>query len=766
MEQGLTKSQVENRIKNGQINGEFEGSTKTVKRIVVDNVVTLFNIVNFIMAIGIAMVHSYRNMMFISVVVWNIAIGIFQELKAKRIIDKMTLITQPKACAIRDGHEQYINFKDIVIDDIIKIKRGNQVCADAVIVSGDCCVSESLISGESDMIYKSCGDTIYAGSFITSGYIYARVVAVGSENYIGSLTNKSKYYKISESQMLRAIKFIIKFVSICIVPLVIIIFNNQVNITGNTFENAVVNTVAAVIGTMPSGLILLTTVVMEVSVIKLSGFNTLVQDMYSIESLARVDTICLDKTGTITLGKMEVSDIIGIDCDNPEELVQIFCNTMKDENETLNALIEKYFTDEKYTATKVIPFSSEKKWSLVSVEEVGTIIIGAAKFMDIKDIDFYMETIKKYSKEGYRVLILGFSDSVMNNDTIPSDLECKAIILLKDMIKPSAKSAIEYFKKQGVDIKIISGDNPYTITRAAMDSGVEGYDNVIDCTGISDEELKEKCENHVIFGRISPQQKLAVIEGLRENGHVVGMIGDGVNDIMAIREADCGIAMQNGSDAVKCCSQMILLDSEFSQIPKIIEEGRKTINNIERSATLYLVKTIYSFVLALVFIFVNMRYPFVPIQLTLIGALSIGIPSFMLAMEPNIDKVTGSFLRNVLKKAIPGAIGILINIAISIFIANSYKMNNEELSTITTYLVSIAAMVVLFDLCRPFTEFRLLMCAILSILFVAILSFCKSILFITAISGKLLVVILLIGIMTIIIHSINVKITEKVFCDE
>lgn len=764
---GLTSKQVEERKHKGLQNGDIDVKTKSVKRIIADNLFTLFNLVNLIMALSVAMVHSYKNMLFIGVAVWNMLIGIVQEVRSKRVIDKMSILSQPKATVLRDGVEEEIQLKNVVLNDILVLKSGNQVCADAIVLHGECDMDESLLTGESECVHKKAGDEILSGSFVVSGSVKAEVNHIGNENYAGKITEKVKYLKKNQSEIMKAVKFIIKVVSVCIVPLAVILLYNQMKVTGHGIDGAIINTVAALIGTMPSGLVLLTTIVMEVSVIKLSKHNTLVQDLYCIETLARVDVLCLDKTGTITEGKMQVMDVItmpDMDEDRLHDIMCGFCTVMEDENATLQAVKKYYNKKSSWQSVKTIPFSSDKKWSLASFEGHGTCVLGAAEFLPMNgDMTEYFNAVKKYSEKGSRMLAVAYSENDMQGDIIPDDLNISAILVINDKIRDNAKETIEYFKKQDVDIKIISGDSPDTVSIVARNAGVKDWDKVINTTELTDKELEEAADKYTVFGRVTPEQKLKLVEILKSRGHIVGMTGDGVNDVMALKEADCSIAMHSGSDAVRSVSQMVLMDSDFSSMPKIVAEGRRTINNIERSATLYLVKTIYSFILAVAFAFINYSYPFLPIQLTLIGALAIGIPSFILAMEPNYDRVEGKFLINVMQVAVPGAMSIIANVVMALIIAETTGANYTEMSTLAAYLTSIASMVILYDLCIPFNLFRTIMFSLLVAIFFGAFNFFKPLFCVTTIPWELIIVVVSLGIVTFMLHKLFVRITEMLF---
>lgn len=738
---GLSKKEAENRRRQGLVNGNFSVRTKSVGQIIYSNVFTLFNFVNTFLAVCLILVHSYKNMLFMGVVFWNIFIGVFQEIRSKRVIDKLSLLSEPEVKVLRDGGFCNIKIEDIVLDDVFALKNGNQVCTDAVIIEGECEVNESLLTGESDPVCKKCGDELLSGSFIISGNVLAQAVHVGKDNYVNKITGQAKYLKKPNSEMLKSIKTIIKIISIVLIPLTCLLFYNQVRVDENTFSEAVVSTVAAVIGMIPSGLVLLTSMVLAVSVIRLGQKHTLVQELYCIETLARVDTLCLDKTGTITEGVMDV-DGVEIICEKfskeqIDEVIYFFTNGLNDDNPTFHALKEyslKLYDkkcealEEKvkdYRVRKKISFSSDKKWSLVDFEKRGTYVMGALEFVFQKNNEKLRQHASRFAKDGVRVLVLAHSDGHSDGKNLPEDLEAYAFILLTDRIRRSAPETLRYFKNQGVSIKIISGDSPETVSNIAKRSGVLYPEKYIDATSlITEEDIKNAAENYTVFGRVTPMQKLKLVQALKEKGHTVAMTGDGVNDVMALKEADCSIAMQSGSDAARNVSQLVLMDSDFASMPDIVAEGRRTINNIQRSAALYLTKTIYSAVLALVFVFVQAGYPFQPIQLTLLGSLAIGIPSFILAMEPNLNRVKGKFLMNVLKLAIPGGLLVITNVMAAEIFGWIFSIENREVATLAFLGLAIASLVELFKVCKPFNTIRIVMCSlIIGVFIVAVFCF-------------------------------------------
>ena len=651
---GLTKEEVEERIKENKVNYDTSLPTKSIKTIVRENIFTLFNLINILLGVAVFCVGSYKNLLFLIVIFCNTAISIIQEINSKKAVDKLSILAQAKVNCIRDGEKQEIGINSIVLDDLLMLETGNQIVADSIILEGEVEVNESFITGESDVIYKRKGDTLLSGSFVVSGKCKAEVIHIGDENYTSKISSGAKYVKKVNSEIMKSLNGIIKIVSIAIVPIGILLFFNQLGLTENSFKNAVVNTVAAIIGMIPEGLVLLTSTVLAVSVIRLSKRKVLVQELYCIETLARVDTLCLDKTGTITEGTMEVNDIIEItkSKEELEEILSEISSASDDNNSTIEAIRAKYKNKQKWKVINKIPFSSQKKWSGVCFKDKGSYIIGAPEFVLREKYDEYKERIEKYSND-YRVIIVANSEGDFIEKELPDKLEVLGFVLISDVIRKEASKTLKYFKEQGVNIKIISGDNPITVSKIAKRAGVENSEKYINMQEIkTKEQLEKAAKEYTIFGRVTPVQKKELVQALKKEGHKVAMTGDGVNDVLALKEADCSIAMASGSDATRNVAELVLLDSNFASMPEIVLEGRRTINNIERSATLFLVKTIYASILAIIFLFVNMPYPFMPIQLTLISTVTIGIPSFVLALEPNKERIKGKFLRNVISRAL------------------------------------------------------------------------------------------------------------------
>ena len=654
-------------------------------------------------------------MTFLAIVIINTAISTFQEIHSKKIVDKLSVMAQSKVKVLRNGEEKEISINDLVLDDIVIFNTGNQIPTDCIILEGDVLANESFITGEPDSITKNKGEMLLSGSYIVGGKCYAKVEHIGDDNYTAQISSGAKYVKKINSEIMKSLNKIIRWLTFAIVPIGALLFWNQMSLEGAVLQTAVVRTVAAIIGMIPEGLVLLTSTVLAVSVIRLSRSKVLVQELYCIETLARVDTLCLDKTGTLTEGRMEVSDLILADnnfffnTDNNEDkksyLKNILANLVKnsdDENPTMQALRDCYSNDlsKEFSLNNKVAFSSKTKWSGLNFKDEGTFIIGAPEFVLKDGINKYIDVIKKYS-EDYRVLVIAHSKNDFNKKELPADIEAIGFVLISDVIRQEASDTLKYFKEQNVDIKIISGDNPITVSKIAKRLGVENAENYIDMSTLETvEQIEEAAIKYPIFGRVSPTQKKELVVALQKNGRTVAMTGDGVNDVLALKSADCSIAMANGSDATKSVSQLILLDSNFASMPKVVGEGRRTINNIERSASLFLVKTIYSSVLALMFLFMGQEYPFQPVHLSLISVVTIGIPSFLLALEPNNEIISGHFLKNVIAKAIPTALTTILNILGIAVLHKIGKIPDEIYPTLCVIATGVSGLILLFTLTK------------------------------------------------------------------
>lgn len=709
-ELGLTQAQVEERVKEGKVNFQPKSKTKTISAIFKDNTFTLFNILNIILALMVVFVESYRNLLFINIVIINTVIGIVQEIKAKKTIDKLSLISQPHTIVIREGQRQEINFESIVLDDVLVLTPGKQIPSDSQVIQGEIEVNESLLTGESEPIMKREGDTLLSGSFVVSGEGIVQVTQVGMENYASKLADEAKFIKKPNSEIMRALKLIMKVVGICIVPIGLLLLYKQIIVQGLSVQAGVVATVAALIGMIPEGLILLTSVALAVGVIRLGSYKTLVQELYCIETLARVDVLCLDKTGTITEGNMEVLSLEILNNEKtPVHGLRALVANLKDDNATFRALFDCFKGDPpQWKCEKIVPFSSTRKWSGANFGEKGTYVIGAPEFILGSRYQNIREKVESYASEGNRVLMVGYADKPFEGDYgLPENIETIALLPMGDKIRHEAKKTLEFFRNQGVAIKVISGDNPVTVSQVAKRAGLWDSDNYIDASTLTtDTEVKEAALIFSVFGRVTPTQKRVLVNALKEAGHTVAMTGDGVNDVLALRDADCSIAMAEGSDAARQVSQLVLLDSNFASLTRVLMEGRRVINNISRAASLFLVKTIFSFMLAIIVIIANEAYPFVPIQLTLISALTIGIPAFFLALEPNKNRVTGNFMESVLKKSMPGAMTIVFNIIILMILGGLVPLTNQEISTLAVILTGSTGLVILFSVCQPMDNKR------------------------------------------------------------
>lgn len=757
---GLTNQEVQQRIQAGKVNIDAGLKTKSVSQIVKGNVFTLFNFVNLLLAAALVFVQSYRNMLFVGVVFWNLLIGIVQELRAKHEMDKLSILSEGKIFVVRDGEEKEIPIHEVVEDDLVHFKPGMQICADAVVVKGQCEVNESLLTGESVPVTKNTEDELLSGSFLVSGDVYAIMKRVGASSYANQITSKAKYLKPVNSEIKSAVMKIIKIVSIAIFPVAVIFFWNQINLSGATLQTAVVNTVAALLGMFPEGLVLLISVVMAVSVIRLAQKKTLVQQMYSVETLARVDVFCLDKTGTLTEGTMHMTGYERVSEEEFEKPLSELMGAMKEGNATFDAINDIYHSED-WTVKTTVPFSSERKWCGVTFEEKGTYILGAPEFV-LKKMDEKQENIvETHTAKGERVLVFACSSNFLDSKEKPEEMKALTFLFIEDTIKESAPETISYLKNQNVELKVISGDNPKAVSDIAKKVGIRGAENYIDCSKLkSDQELMKLAEDNTVFGRVSPQQKQSLIKALKQK-HTVAMTGDGVNDVLALKESDCGIAMQAGSEAARNVADVILMNSDFVSIPDIIAEGRRTINNLQRSATLFLIKTVFSMLLAVIFCFLNRKYPYQPIQMTLISGICIGIPSFILALENNFNRVTPGFFRKVGRISLPGGILVALNVLLCVFFKEVLHLNHEQVSTMTTFMGAGVFAVILLKICYPFSWLRSALLIVLTGLFIGAVLILAPVFFITVLPWKVFMVMLAMEAGNIILFMGVQKIIDK-----
>lgn len=709
---GLTIEQVNERKEKGLVNKTKKGSSKTYTRIISSNIFTFFNFVIGVIAGMLIAVQAYKDLFFVVIVLLNIIIGIIQEIKAKKTIDKLSLLSAPVGRVLRDGEIVEIPIDEIVLDDIMSLKAGNEISADAILKEGFIEVDESLLTGESDVIDKKPGDVLYSGSFVVSGQCLAQTTKVGSDSYIETLTSKARLYKKPQSNLMGSLKIMIRVIAVLIIPLGYALFRMHRGLLGEPFDISIQHTAGALVGMIPSGLFLLTSVALAVGVIRLAQNNTLVQELYCIEMLARVDTLCLDKTGTITDGSMSVKGIVKIDKESiaaPQKMIAQLLYVLNDSNQTNEALVSAFGKIEpEYKVSQVVPFSSRRKLSAASFEGLGTLIMGAPEFVLTPTEQKRIETrSREYLEQGLRVLVFAHSKNEIKGKNLPTGVKAVSLILIEDNIRRDAIYTINFFKENNVDLKVISGDNAVTVSHIAERAGIRDADKYISLEGLTDKQVREAAPKYNVFGRVSPEQKQLLIESLKESGRTVGMVGDGVNDILALKEADASIAMASGSEATRNVSHLVLLDSSFSSMPKVVSEGRRVINNVQNVATIFLTKTIFSMLLTLIVLALNVTYPLTPSQLFIIDFLAIGIPSFFISLQPNNKLVKGTFLKNVLKSATPGAFAMVAQVVLIITYLG-YKLNLSilEQNALVVITASFTAMVVLYRTLKPLNTYR------------------------------------------------------------
>lgn len=710
---GLTSQQVQEHRLHGWTNKAVEPPSKTTKEIVHENVFTYFNLIFVVLAVLLCLVGSFRDLTFLPVIIANTLIGIIQEIRAKQVLDKLTMLNAPRASVVRDGKRTVINAEDLVVDDIVIFKAGDQVCADAEVSAGEVQVNESLLTGEADEITKRKGDKLMSGSFIVSGQCHARLDKVGEDSYISKLTLQAKAMQSKEqSEMIRSLDKLVKCVGVAIIPIGIVLFSQAFFIQHDGFRESVTSMIAAVIGMIPEGLYLLASVALAVSSIRLAQKKVLLHDMKCIETLARVDVLCVDKTGTITENTMKVQKLIKTDEYDEKEkgglslLVGDFAAAMTNDNITMAALKE-YFT--KASGKKVLSktgFSSATKYSSVTFED-GAYVLGAPEFVLKEKYDDYAEEITEYASTGSRVLAFGIYDGEVDGKPLTHGILPFGFVLLANPIREAAKETFEYFAEQGVEVKVISGDNPVTVSNVAKQAGIKNADRYVDASEFEDEQsMRKALLNNTVFGRVTPSQKRKFVRILKEAGHTVAMTGDGVNDVLALKDADCSIAMASGSDAAAQASQLVLLESDFSCMLEVVLEGRRVVNNIQRSASLFLVKNIFSFLLSVASVVFMFTYPLEPSQVSLISMFTIGVPAFFLALEPNKNMIKGHFLTNVLLKALPAALTDALAVAALVIFGRTFDVSSTDISTAATMLLAIVGFMILYKISAPMNKIR------------------------------------------------------------
>ncbi len=771
---GLDEDQVLERIDRGMTNEQPNIVTKSYFQIFRSNVLTLFNLINFFLATLVLVYGEIKNALFIGIATFNMIVGIAQEIRSKRMLEKMSLLSAPVVEVVRSGVVSEISVSEIVMDDVIVLRQGAQIPADSVLVAGECEANESLLTGEQDDVHKGYGDALLSGSFVQAGECRARVTAVGKDNYTSKLLSEAKQFKKSKSELMRSINWIIRIVSIVIFPLgILMFFTNKA--TASNMSQVITNTVASIVGMIPEGLVVLTSIALAAGILKLARRRTLVQDLYCIETLARVDVLCLDKTGTITEGSMQVEQthIYSTKYGFIDDIVANMVTALGARGATFEAFAEHFRTGENYKVVKTVPFSSARKWSGVEFEGKGTFLVGAPEFVLRSRFGGIANDVNEFSAQGFRVLVLVQSSQPLSEEMDESLMQPVALIVLSDKIRESAARTFEYFAQQGVTLKVISGDNPLTVSKVAERAGLQGADRFIDASVDLDtpEKIYDACDKYTIFGRVSPKQKKLLVSALKSKGYTVGMTGDGVNDVMALKEADCSIAMASGSEASRNVAQLVLLDSDFASLPSVVAEGRRVINNIERAASLFLVKTTYSVVLTLLLIIFQMSYPFEPIQLTLISGLFVGLPSFFLALEPNDRKVTGNFLGKVFKKALPAGLTAAVMLW---YISYSYRDFGvdvtEQISTMSFYVTAVITCIVLLQVCIPYTKERLFLVGMCIIAFLALATseWARDILSLVPLNTKMLLLlagVLALTVPVILIMRAQVEAFRALFAD-
>lgn len=710
---GLNSDQVNEYFENGWSNEPVEPPSKTVPEIIKSNLFTYFNLVFAVLAALLILAGSFRNLTFLPVILANLFIGIIQEIRAKNTLDKLSVLNAPKALVVREGRQFSIPAEELVLDDIVIFKAGNQICADAIVVDGEVSVNESLLTGESDEISKKPGDELMSGSFIVSGECYARLDKVGEDSYISKLTLEAKAMNSEEqSEMIRVLDKLVGVVGILIIPIGLLLFGQQFFFSGASFSKSITSMVAAVIGMIPEGLYLLASVALVVSVMRLASKKVLVHDMKCIETLARVNVLCVDKTGTITENTMEVNGEIpmdGYDSQSMAPLKQIisdFASAMSSDNITMKAMKDYFNKPSGRKAVSVSPFSSQFKYSGAAFED-GSYVLGAPEFVLREDYDNYREQIEQYSSEGYRVLVFGIYDGVIDGKALTGKVTPLGLVFLSNPIRKEAPETFKYFENQGVEIKVISGDNPVTVSQVALQAGIANADNYIDASTLTtDEAIEDAVLRYTVFGRVTPDQKRKFVRAFKKAGRTVAMTGDGVNDVLALKDADCSVAMASGSDAAAQASQLVLLDSNFACMPSVVMEGRRVVNNIERSASLFLVKNIFSFLLSLFSVCFMINYPLEPSQISLISMFTIGVPAFFLALQPNKNIIQGHFLSNVLIKALPAGITDFLVVGALVVFGQVFEVGETDISTACTMLLAIVGFVILYNISKPMNALR------------------------------------------------------------
>ena len=707
---GLTAAEVNARIEAGKINIADDSSDRTTGKIIRDNLLTYFNLIFLVITVLLCIAGAFRDLTFLPIIIGNILIGIVQELRAKKTLDKMKILNAGHAVVIRDGKRQRVTAEELVIDDLVWLSSGDAICADSVVVSGEITVNESMLTGEADGIVKKENEELLSGSFVVSGEGYARLTRVGNDSYISKLTNEAKALKKGEeSEMIRSINMFVKVIGIIIIPMSVSLFVQAFVFRNASFRTSITSMVAPIIGLIPEGLYLLTTLALAVSMMKLARDKVLLHDMKSIESLARVDVLCVDKTGTITKPEMTVTEIVSCD-DSMNEVFTDYVMSSIDNNATAVAL-KKYLNDNnvtngKRTASKVYPFNSTVKYGAMAFNG-DYYVLGAPEFIIKTGFNNLKDDISQYTTKGYRVIVLTKAESLTRDGVIDGEILPLGFVVLANEIRDNAVETFTYFKEQGVAIKVISGDNPATVSEVARQAGIENAEKYVDASTLTDNlMISEAIAKYTVFGRVTPKQKQQFVKALKMQGHTVAMTGDGVNDILALKDADCSVAMASGSEATAQAAQIVLLDSDFSRMPEIVLEGRRVVNNVQRSASLFLVKNIFSLLLTIFSTVLMISYPLMPSQVSLISMFTIGIPGFLLALEPNKSRIKGHFLGNVLLKALPAGLTDFFAVSALVICGHVFNIPSTDIATASTLLIAVVGFMIMIKISHPFNKFK------------------------------------------------------------
>ncbi len=707
-QRGLTGTQAAELLANGYGNLSSASNTKTTGQIIRENTLTFFNMVFLVLAALLVITRNFKDMAFLIIAIINSVIGIVQQLRSRKTLEKLNLLSEGRVKVVRDGRLGTVSIHNLVREDVAELCAGDQIPADGPVLTGQITVNEALITGEADPITKNPGDSLLSGSFVISGRCRARMEHVGADSYASRLALEAKADRgAAKSGMMKALDRLIKVVGFALIPIGVALFCNEYLVLDKTFNSAVGSMVAALVGMVPEGLYLLTSMALAVSVMRLAEKKTLVHEMSAIETLARVDVLCVDKTGTITSPEMSVQDVVSLDedaypMDRVEEIFNAFYRSVDADNDTAKAMAARFDQPTLWKTESVIPFTSANKWSAVSFKMGGSYVVGAPEIILGDEYEAVKPVVAPYQEQGCRVLLLGRCSGRPSANSLNGDVEPVALAILANPIRPEARETFEYFARQGVAVKVISGDNPETVSRVALQAGIEGAERAIDASYLNEGvDYAQAVRDYTVFGRVTPDQKRKLVKALQKAGHIVAMTGDSVNDVLALKDADCGIAMASGSEAACQVAELVLLDSDFSALPSVVAEGRRVINNIQRSASLYLVKNIMSLFLALITMFAGFPYPFVGIQITLISALTIGIPSFVLALEPNHELVQGGFMKNVLRRALPGGLtNIVLIVGIELFTV-AFSFEHTSLSTLATAVMGFVGLLVLYYISKP-----------------------------------------------------------------